>query len=823
MRATIFLFLLAVLLLPLQAHSLAFVVDNTLDLQDSDLTDGQCAVPHPDYNVPVCTLRAAIMQLNYEDKINGDTGPHSIILPNGTIAFNSNLFGIDAASGDLDIKTNIVIGIATEGIRPVIDGRHLNRIFDVHDNKSLIISYVDLVHGKKVCTEESPEPVKKKKNHPQQWSGDEDVTPAEEPPCDDRGGAIFMQGGSQLTLNSVHLYDNEAGQGGAIYNKGGKLKLAYGTELKNNHVSKKGGGLFVGNDGQALLERSTFEGNFAGGYGGGVYIQGGELKIVLGTQISGNVASSGKGGGIFAGSSTLEMKDTHVLNNSAAIYGGGIALSDSKASFSAVEIVQNQANSGGGLFIGGETSQFQMVHSSIGENTANFSGGAVFFLQAHGHFAVFQHGTEIYGNVSGNSGGALYIIGSRVKIMNTTLVDNHTIGSGGAVNVASESVYEEHAPGYLYSHVIVRQAEVRNNLSSWSGGGIWVGYGRNQMEVIDCEVTENTSFSNGGGIYNQDMSNLYVTGTELHSNMAYYSGGGIYNQGYAYIGPSSFFSSSIHDNHANWHGGGIFNEDSTVTTLPAVVEISDTFVNGNSAQKNGGGIANVNNGSVNLTRTTLQNNHSDIFGGGIYLSSAYLTTERVSFVENVARQSGGAVAQFMGVMQIFNTTVANNSAMENEGGGILISASSQAQIVNTTVAGNMADSAGGGIHVNGLNPVVSLRNVLIAGNLAPAGDCEGPLLSEGHNLVESPSCSCTAAWQTTDLVAVPAALGAFSPSSVAGRSVYELSSSSPAIDAGDDSFCNNPGSYLELSTDQRDQSRQQMTGPSVCDIGAVEF
>lgn len=281
MRATVFLFLLAILLAPLQVHALAFVVDNTLDLQDSDLTDGQCAVPHPDYNVPVCTLRAAIMQLNYEDQMHGDTGPHSVVLPNGSIVFNPNLGGMDAASGDLDVKTNIVIGIATEGIRPVIDGRHLDRIFEVHDNKTLIISYVDLVHGKKICTEDSPEPVKKIKNHPQQWSGDEDVTPAQEPPCDDRGGAIFMQGASVVTLNSVHLYDNEAGQGGAIYNKGGTLKLAYGSELKNNQASERGGALFVANDGRAVVERSIFEGNFSQSSGGAIHAQGGFHRTEL--------------------------------------------------------------------------------------------------------------------------------------------------------------------------------------------------------------------------------------------------------------------------------------------------------------------------------------------------------------------------------------------------------------------------------------------------------------------------------------------------------------------------------------------------------------
>lgn len=251
------------------------------------------------------------------------------------------------------------------------------------------------------------------------------------------------------------------------------------------------------------------------------------------------------------------------------------------------------------------------------------------------------------------------------------------------------------------------------------------------------------------------------------------------------------------------------------------MEIADSIIEGNSAQKNGGGIATVNNGSVSLTRTTLQNNHSDIFGGGIYLSQAYLTTERAAVVGNITRQSGGGVAQFQGVMQIFNTTVANNSAMENEGGGILISASSQAEIVNTTIAGNTADNAGGGIHVNGLNPVVSLHNVLVADNSGPAGDCQGVIVSEGHNLLQATSCA--ASWQTTDFVGVPAGLSAFSASAIPGHSVYELSSSSPAIDAGDDSFCNNPGSYLELFTDQREQPRQQITGPSVCDIGAVEF
>jgi hypothetical protein len=112
------------------------------------------------------------------------------------------------------------------------------------------------------------------------------------------GGGISVQlggsGGSLTLINSV-VSGNQAGNGGAIVNRGSNLTIR-NSDLLNNHASGDGG---------AVYNFNRF---------GSVTVQGSEVK--------GNQAS-GCGGGLWTGSESISLVNTDVNDNTAGTHGGG--------------------------------------------------------------------------------------------------------------------------------------------------------------------------------------------------------------------------------------------------------------------------------------------------------------------------------------------------------------------------------------------------------------------------------------------------------------------------------------------------------------------
>jgi CSLREA domain-containing protein len=174
--------------------------------------------------------------------------------------------------------------------------------------------------------------------------------------------------------------------------------------------------------------------------------------------------------------------------------------------------------------------------------------------------------------------------------------------------------------------------------------------------------TSSGSFEDGGGIQNQgllELTRVVVTGNHVGNAL----GGGIEN-----LGPEA---------NLNMHEG---------------------TVSGNTANSDGGGIANEDGGVIRLTGVTVSGNSNNTYGGGI----------------------GG----FGGTIDLTNVTVTANVTGE-EGGGLYaypVGGPSTMSLNNVTVTGNSLDEAstqvthgGGGIRQDS-TAVVTLRNSIVAGN-----------------------------------------------------------------------------------------------------------
>jgi hypothetical protein len=137
---------------------------------------------------------------------------------------------------------------------------------------------------------------------------------------------------------------------------------------------------------------------------------------------------------------------------------------------------------------------------------------------------------------------------------------------------------------------------------------------------------------------------------------------------------------------------GIFNVYSGVTVAISSLTIENTSVS------NGGAI--YNNGTLNVTNSTLSDNTASANGGGIYNTGALTVT---------------------------NSTFSGNTASAN-GGGIYNNAAASLTVTHCTLSGNSASGYAGGIYNNG---TVTISNSTLSGNNASAVDGAGGILNNG--------------------------------------------------------------------------------------------
>ena len=119
-------------------------------------------------------------------------------------------------------------------------------------------------------------------------------------------------------------------------------------------------------------------------------------------------------------------------------------------------------------------------------------------------------------------------------------------------------------------------------------------------------------------------------------------------------------------------------------------------------------------------------------GGGI-VNAGELTVKGVTFVHNVARRKGGALANLGGRVTVINSTFVENRAGRSGGG--LATQDGVATVTNCTISDNAA-RAGGGVFSDGR---LLMRNTVVA-NSRGAADCvaRGDFDGAGtHNLIEA--------------------------------------------------------------------------------------
>ncbi len=328
-----------------------FNVNTTDDGVDISPGDGNCStVAAP--ALPVCTLRAAVMEANRAPNLGAIIKLHSSAVPYTLKIFPHDADGEDNGDLNLLVPSGYVPGptqiIGDGAATTIIDANGIDRVLHI-DGRSVTITGVSFVNG---------------------------LLPSGLGAA--FGGGIYNEGSLSLSDCIVSHNTVSYGNGGGIFN--GDTLVATRITLTDNTAQSYGGGIY--NNYRLELSQSALGANKAI-EGAGIYNSGGfPYNRVDSTEITGNIATL-YGGGIanVYGSTPLNITSSTVSNNTAGTFGGGVyneGVLDAQNSTISGNFAKKD---GGGIYNGGTA---KVYNSTIAYNLADTNadgigdGGGVF-------------------------------------------------------------------------------------------------------------------------------------------------------------------------------------------------------------------------------------------------------------------------------------------------------------------------------------------------------------------------------------------------------------------------------------------------------------
>ena len=324
-------------------------------------------------------------------------------------------------------------------------------------------------------------------------------------------------------------------------------------------------------------------------------------------------------------------------------------------------------------------------------------------------------------NGSANLGGAIYVASrSQLSLSHVTVQSNRANDGGGIYNDGGT--------------ISILSSTLRDNIAdaeSGSGGAIFSASGI--VSLISSEVSFNAAIRAGGGIEVAEGTLSLLRSTLLQNDVSGSlgaanpgNGGGIHITGAA---ETHIVNSFISGNQAGSEGGGLWNQvGGTMNIHNTVIFENEAF--GATSTEGGGGIFN-NGGVVNITGadTLISDNFASGTsgsGGGLFNDlGGELNITDATITGNVANRAGGGIEAVAGTTTNLTDVILseNNAgvgpdavAAPGNGGGLHITGAGDATIVGGEVDGNVAASEGGGLW-NGTGTLV-VDGTLIVGNTA---------------------------------------------------------------------------------------------------------
>ena len=279
------------------------------------------------------------------------------------------------------------------------------------------------------------------------------------------------------------FYRNQACQGAAIHSTSCNMKIEDASFVNNTAVLSGGAIVFDVSVSDIDIDNVIITGNRAVGAGGAVAISGGNIYI-HDSIISENVASEGIGGGIllqiiegFLDNDTrITIENSVIIDNFAAINGGGIAVEILSATSTSQDLIMN--------YMHDEYLMMNIFNVTMSNNVANNCGGGVYLnygsIKMISNMILSNYGKSCGGglcienglihvisdiwdrNSAGDFGGALVTNSQYIKLINVSIINNSakTYGAG---------VYFEECPMDISKGLIIN-----GNIAGQTGNGWFI-------------------------------------------------------------------------------------------------------------------------------------------------------------------------------------------------------------------------------------------------------------------------------------------------------------------------------------------------------------
>jgi len=455
------------------------------------------------------------------------------------------------------------------------------------------------------------------------------------------------------------------------------------TITHSSFTGNGAGAIGVSSKAEVTFENVTVSGNTGTS---AVYVYDGKVNFSNGS-IEGNQSTNASGGGIYiyGTSSVFNLTNSIVKNNKTEVYGGNIYVNDGATLNVEGTAEKPTTISGDGTTI--QTTNFGGSICNVGKTTLKY--------------------VTIEGTVSEQEGGAIYNTG-------TLIMESVNISNCKSVSSNGGGIYSD-------GSITLKNDSKISGCSASNGAGLYIvngnlNYSSDNEEKIPT-IESNIATSLGGGIYTESgsISNLNDDDAKLiiQSNSAV-DGGGIYiNSGTFTIDCNVHIHNNITD-ASNGKGGNVFvAKQSNFTISDGVISGDGVTVNA----KYGGGV--YNNGTTNLNGGKIEKCVASTYGGGLYDNKTAII-DGAEIYGCISNDRGGAILiNSSGSTTMKSGLISENQAKVTGGGVRLVSTASftleGGTIINNKIKTINSSAKGGNVYVGSATSVFIMKNGTISG------------------------------------------------------------------------------------------------------------
>ncbi len=477
-------------------------------------------------------------------------------------------------SGDLDITDTTggltIIGVGSDG-GTTIDANGIDRTFQVLDGVSATLRDLALTGGVVTGSSEGGAIHNSGSLLAQGVRLFGNLSDA-------AGGAVFNTSAGDVTLDASTVTQNQAFDGGGVYNSDNAVVTIRNSEINLNVSGNDGGGVYNDLDGMVMVSNSDVVGNAAVGQGGGVYNNDAADLTVSNSRFS--VNTSEDGAGIFnelAGDVVLNT--TTFTANVASGDGGAIYNDDGNVGSERGIYSSNSAMESGGAIYNTSNGDVTLVGDTLTLNSAPQRGGAI---DNYGLLTI--DAGSLTHNVS-DDGGAIATARGLDLTDSVVSYNDAVVDGGGIFNdevgvvsitgsdfVGNTAGVDGGALSNVDSGVTTLEFSSLGGNQAGSDGGAVHNTSAAGLNVSASLLYDNEAVGRGGGVANDSIGVATVVNTTFSGNQAT-TGGGVFNQGEFELVHSTVYKNAATD------GGGVAND----STVPDVIAMRNTIVAKNSS------------------------------------------------------------------------------------------------------------------------------------------------------------------------------------------------------------------------------------------------